>query len=493
MTKRVWTLLIVLVVLGGLIGGYFWLTRPRPAPKATTETKVDLSKGESDKLVKVVLADRSEGTLTLVKKAPAAAGGKTAGGTAPQKPDSAALWSFDPPAPEVYKLDSSSLDDLLSNFTSLQDERVIDANPTDLAQYGLKPPRAVAIGTFSDGSAHTLYLGNKTPANNTYYFQVKGDPKVYTVWMNVGEHFHWKQNDLRAKTLTPAINYDEVTYLKLTEKDGTVIELKEKTEAETKSYQMGFGKYIVTRPYPVPRGLDSEKGDPLVKGPQAISIAAYVDDYPKDLSKYGLARPSGEVLVRDKANSIDFLLGGDAGNSQTYAMIKGTPTVFTVDTSSLSFMSTKPFDIIDKFVFIPNIDDVDAVAITAGGKTHTLTITRTTKKAAKAGEPDEVVAAYAADGKTVEEDSFKKFYQVMIGLQIEGQVDRKVPDAPVISTRFTLNKGGARSAVIDYAPYNEDFYAAFLNGVNIFALTKGQLATMLGKLDQLVKGEKVTD
>jgi hypothetical protein len=311
--------------------------------------------------------------------------------------------------------------------------------------------------------------------------------------MNVGQHFHWKLNDLRSKTIIPAINYDEVTYLKLTEKNGTVIELKEKTQEETKSYQLGFGKYIVTRPYTLARGLDTEKGDPLVKGPQAISISSFVEDYPKDLAKYGLAQPSGEVLVRDKANTIDFVLGGDAGNSQTYAMIKGTPTVFTVDTSGLAFLSTKPFDIVDKFVFIPNIDDVDAVAITAGGTTHTLTITRTTKKAATAGDKDEVVAVYTADGKTVEEDSFKKFYQALIGLQIEGQVDHKVPDAPVISTRWTLNKGGARTAVVDYAPYDRDFYAAFLNGVNIFALTKGQLDTMLGKLDLLVKGQKVTD
>ena len=85
--------------------------------------------------------------------------------------------------------------------------------------------------------------------------------------------------------------------------------------------------------------------------------------------------------------------------------------MYLVDTSSLDFLKTKPFDVIDKFMFIPNIEDVDRMDITTGGKAHTLVITRTTKKAAKAGEPDEVTSAYTADGKTVEEDSFKKFYQ----------------------------------------------------------------------------------
>jgi hypothetical protein len=488
MTKRAWTLVAVLVVLGGLVGGYFWLTRPKPAPKLDTAARTELSKGDKDKIVKIVLTDRSEGTLTLVKK-----GTATESGAAQTPPDATTLWSFVPPAPAVFHLDSSSLDDLLYSFSALQAERTIDENPKDLAVYGLKPPRAVAVGTFSDGSEHTLYLGDKSPAGNTYYLQVKGDPKVYTVWMNNGEHFHWKQNDLRDKKITPAINYDEVTYMKVVERDGTVLEVKEKTAEESKSYQNGFGKYLLTRPYPNARGLDAEKTDALVKGPQSISISSFVEDNPRDLTKYGLERPAAEVVVRDKANTIDFLIGSKAANSQSYAMIKGTPAVFLVDDSSLGFLSTKPFDVIDKFVFIPNIDDVDRIDITTAGKTHTLTITRTTKKATQAGEKDEVVAAYTADGKTVEEDSFKKFYQALIGLQIEGEAARQVRDVPEVSTRYTLNKGGAKTATVDYAPYDRDFDAIFLNGVNVFALTKGQVSAMLVKLDLLVKGEKVTD
>ena len=67
---------------------------------------------------------------------------------------------------------------------------------------------------------------------------------------------------------------------------------------------------------------------------------------------------------------------------------------------------------VDKFTFIPNIEDVDRMDITARGASHALIITRITKKAAKAGDPDEVDATYTADGKTVEETNFKKFYQV---------------------------------------------------------------------------------
>jgi hypothetical protein len=469
MNKRVWTLIAVLVVLGALIGGYLWITRPKPAPVSTEAPKPELSKGDKDKIVKVVLTDRAEGTLTFEKK-----------GTE---------WSVTPSLGGT--LDASLMDDLLYSFSGLIAERTIEENPTDLAQYGLNPPQATARATWEDGSVHTLYLGARTASGNTYYLQVKDDPKVYTVWMNNGQHFHWTGKDLRSKAIAPVINYDELTYLKLIERDGTVLEIKTKTTDETKSYQLGFGAYMVTMPYSYHRGLDTEKQDAFIKGPQSISIGDFVDDV-RDLGKYGLARPQAEVIVRDKSNTIDFLIGSEKG-SQTYFMIRGQPGVYLTDTSSLAFLATKPFDIIDKFTFIPNIDDVDSLEITAAGKTHTLVITRTTKKAEKAGDPDEVVAAYTADGKTVEEDSFKKFYQAVIGLMVEGESPKKVPNKPEVSVVYHLNKANNAVVRVDYAPYDRDFDAIFLNGVNEFALTKLQLTRMLVKLDTLVAGQKVTD
>jgi hypothetical protein len=104
-----------------------------------------------------------------------------------------------------------------------------------------------------------------------------------------------------------------------------------------------------------------------------------------------------------------------------------------------------------------------------------------------------VTASYTADGKKIEDDSFKKFYQSLIGLQIEGEMAKKIADTPEVSVKFFLNKGDVRTVRVDYAPYDRDFDGIFLNGIGEFALTKGQLTTMLGKLDQLLAGQKVTD
>ena len=181
MSRRAWTLIGVLAALVVLVGAYFVLSRPKPAP-APAAALPELSKGDKDKLVKVVLSDRPEGTLTLVK--------------------TAEKWNTEPPVSVV--LEPTSIDNLLYSFSALSAERIIEEKPADLGQYGLAPPRAVATGTWADGTSRTLLLGDKAPSGASYYIQVKGDPKVYTVQSYTGQDFHWTLKDLRSRTLSPA-------------------------------------------------------------------------------------------------------------------------------------------------------------------------------------------------------------------------------------------------------------------------------------------------
>ncbi len=328
--------------------------------------------------------------------------------------------------------DTGNLERLLTGISELFAERVIDESPTDLAQYGLKPPKAAATGTFGDGTSQTVFLGDKAPGSGTYYLQVKGDPRVYTVQMYDAEHFNWTANDLRSKTITPALNYDEISYLRLVERDGTVIEAKEKTTEESKSYQLGFGKYILTRPYPFRARHRHGEAGPAPEGAPGDYHRVHLPRMrPVDLARYGLARPWGEALVRDKANAITFLFGAKKNDTETYFMIKGQPTVYIVTTSSLAFMDTKPFDVVDKFIFIPNIDDVDRIDITVAGtrRTSSPSAARRRKRKRRARRTRWCRRIRWMASRRWRR-YFKKFYQSVIGLQADGEVRRQVSDVP---------------------------------------------------------------
>jgi hypothetical protein len=469
--KRTGTLIVVVIVLAGLIGGYLYLTQRRSTPNRASQTALDLSKKDREKLVKIVLTDRIEGTLALEKK------------------DN--RWVVD--SQRQFALNETNVDDLVDLFTNLSADRLIDDKPADTTPFGLKPPKARAEGTFSDGTVVSLAIGDKTPTGVSWYLQVKGDPKVYAVWQGPGERFHWTLKDIRDRKITPALNAEEMTYLRLSLRDGTVVEVREKTADEAKNLALGFGKYMLARPYSRPRGLDPEKLDPVIKGPAAVEIADFVDDDPKDLSKYGLERPWGEAVARDKSGSVDLLFGADTGKTRTYFMIRGRPGVYAVEKSQIFFMGVKPFDLIDKFAFITNIDDVDRIDLVSGGNTHTLAIARSTKKAEKQGEQDEIISTFTMDGKKAEEDSSRSFYQTIIGLQVEGEVRPRDLGKPQVTVKFSLNKGASRTVTVDYTPYDRDFYAVFVNGKGEFVISRNQVDAMLAKLEIFLKGGKVTN
>ena len=104
MSRRAWTLIGVLAALVLLVGAYVVLTRPKAAP-APAAALPELSKGDKDKVTRIVLTDRPEGTLTLVRNAD--------------------TWHTDPPF--AGSLEPTSIDNLLFSFSALTAERVIEA------------------------------------------------------------------------------------------------------------------------------------------------------------------------------------------------------------------------------------------------------------------------------------------------------------------------------------------------------------------------------
>ncbi len=469
--RKLLTLAAVLVVLAGAIIGYILIGN---RPKAE-ETKIDITQIvelDKAKLSRIELK-RAGSTLTLVKD-----GGQ---------------WKLESGRP--FDMDEVRTDDLASAVTSITARSVVEENPKDLAQYGLNPPQVTARAIFTDKTEKTYLLGNKTPANDNYYFQLQGDPKVYTVSSYINERYRYAAADFHKTAITPSIIPEEITYLKVRERDGTVIELQQKTSAESKMAYLGFGTYLMTKPYAYAVGVDGEKSATFISSSGNLSFSGFIADDVADLSRYGLAKPWGEILVRDKSNTLHLYLGADRDENNVYAMYADKKSVFTIEKYALSFLDTKPFSIVDRFAFIPNIEHVDRVELVSGGKTHVMILTRSVKKAEKEGEEDETVTAYAVNGKNVEETYFKNYYQMLIGLITEGEIKAPVSGTPELKVRYYFNTGALKQADILYIPYNKDFYSISVNGKQSFAISKTQVSAMLKGLDRLLAGEnpKETD
>lgn len=251
----------------------------------------------------------------------------------------------------------------------------------------------------------------------------KDDPKVYTVWMNHGENFSSGLDDLRNKKLT-AINTLELDYLYIKQEDKPVIEIVSNINEELNKY--GLDLWMLKQPYNHTYAVGSKDFMELLEKGFEFTIEEFVEDKPSDLSKYGLDEPRIEIQIKDTSNSLHLLVGSNKDDNLVYAKTADKDTVFTMAFSKLQpLLDLKPIDLIDRFVYIIDINLIDAIEIEHEGKVDKLTLSRTTKKSEDSDE-EETITTYKVNGKEVEEEAFKDYYQNLIGITFDAELDKEV-------------------------------------------------------------------
>ena len=136
----------------------------------------------------------------------------------------------------------------------------------------------------------------------------------------------------------------------------------------------------------------------------ALSIEDFVEDGVEDFAKYGLEDPSLELIIKDSENTLHLLFGNEYDEDKIYFRTLDTDSVYGMKKSNIEFAHVKPFDLVEKFAYIVNIENVDKLEIEGRGKSYTLTLSRETQEAENEDEEDEVITTYMIDGKEVEKN-----------------------------------------------------------------------------------------
>jgi ribosome biogenesis protein Nip4 len=465
--KKLWSLLALVLTLVILIGSYAYVkNKPKKeTPEEPTVEKEQILKVDKEKITKMVLTSAT-GELVLEKK-----------GTE---------WVV----PGVNsKLNQDLINEIADSFSNMQAEKLIEENPKDLEKYGLKKPAVTAKAILQGGEEKVVYLGDKTLVGSTYYLMLKDLQKVYTVWVNHGEHFNYTLESLRDKTLTNEVDFSSLTYLKISPQGEPEIEIKTSEASSDSGQEYGLNIFTMYKPYKIPRSVDTEKVDAVIKAIPEISVVDVVEENAKDLSKYGLDKPTLQVIAKDKENhTFHIQIGKEKGDSLVYFKLADSNNVYTTEKEKAKALKPEPFTLIAKFAYIVNIDDVDKIDIQTKDKNYAITLTRQlTKKAEKEGEKDEYAVTYKINDKEIKEEDFKKYYQSLIGLTADAENDKNIEQKAELTTTYYLNKGNTKVVKVEYSPYNADFYSIFRDGNSEFLISKSKVSKMLSDLENLIK------
>jgi Domain of unknown function (DUF4340) len=132
--------------------------------------------------------------------------------------------------PQQLAADQDAVTTMATSLSSLNADKTIEDNATDLSAYGLNSPTLDITVTKKDGKTAELLIGDATPTNSGNYAKLPDSPRVYTVASFVKTGLDKSVNDLRDKRLL-TFDSDKLTRVQLQAK-GPAVEFGKNAQNE---------------------------------------------------------------------------------------------------------------------------------------------------------------------------------------------------------------------------------------------------------------------
>lgn len=495
------TLVSLLLALAALIGVYYWYSNYKEAQDSKTEdasqtialATVDTTQVSS---LHVIMKDAD---LTLVKQ------------------EDSWISQNDPDRP----INQNYVNSMLNAIGDIKADRIIMEKPENLADYGLAAPAASIEATVADGSKVTVKIGNEAGASEGYYGMVNDDGIVYMLPTEMGTAFQYSDAQMTAVAVGPEIAAENIRHILVDNRDAEDYELQYKDGSQPDNTGNNLYSWEILRPYGEGYTADSSKVSEVQANYTTFDFSECVDYKGTDLSKYGLDNPAaiidiGYLVTRTEALATPepdpntgenvsektyydpyeyklYVGNKDESGGHYYVMVDGSSSVYTMSATNIDKMLTMDvFGMLNPYVMIPNIANVDQITATVQGTEYKMNIDYTTTK--KDDGTEETIGTYYYNGTKVEEEAFKSLYQKLVSATYDAENKEDVNTAGVVPyLTMTYHVFGDQSGTLtaSFLPYNDSFYLVQKDADHSFLVDKRKVdaiaaavSTFTGKAEE---------
>ncbi|HUR19469.1 MAG TPA: DUF4340 domain-containing protein [Vicinamibacterales bacterium] len=439
---------LILLVLAAAFGAYLYFVESKKTV-ADENAKKKVFTYESSKIEQVEIKLAS-GEDTALKK--------DAGGWTIVKPVTA-------PA------DQNNVNDIVTNLATLEEDRVVDENASDLKTYGLAQPRMdVTFAIAGEKEPKRILFGDKNPTGVGVYAKLPNANRVFLVGTSADTTFNRTAFDLRDKTALK-IQQQDVNSLELISKNQTI-----RLEKNGEDWKM-------VKPVEAPADYVSVQG---VLGQLQAAQMQTLKDKPedlKDLKQYGLDKPEVTAIIGAGKQTVTFQLGKSVDAASFWARDAAKPAVFTVANGLAEELRKKPFDFRRKEIFAFRPFNATHFEITRGKDTRAF-------DRVKSKEPNgsDTWKQVAPAEKAVDASNFEGALLEFSNLRADAAVDKVDPamglnpPAAVISVKFDDGKKEERVTIGQRGP---DVYAVRPDQPGAMKLELGKYDAAIKKLDSI--------
>ncbi len=397
------------------------------------------------------------------------------------------------PESTFFDYDSSLLRSMTYTVTSMSAKSVVEDDDPDLSAYGLDEPWHTVRTTYSDGHVVEVYLGNQTPVDGNYYCMTNQSDEIYTIGSYMVSLLTRTDLDYRAITLFPTYTEDDIytniNWIRITERDGTVIELLLDEELNHE-YNVSSSQYVMLQPQ------QGSGNDTIIKS-DVMDVVATVeaseilcDITEDDYATYGFDDPVRLEMTDVSGNSLNLLIGDLCENdSYTYVMVDGSNTVLTCPTSALTWQDINYYELMIRTVWSYSIADVASITYDLEGEHHELIMEHYVTQNANGNDTDGINATL--DGEEILETNARRLYVRTLNFRAIGDASADDVEGMEPMATVTITMLDGTSHTMELYALNDRQYAVSVDGVIQSYCYKRNYNTLVEAIDLVLSGEEL--
>lgn len=391
--------LLVLLVIAAGFGAYLYFVEAKRDPLDTGEKRDKVFSVEADKIDEITVKSES-GDRTTIKKA-------------------GAVWQIVAPA-GGGNVDAAEASGISTNLSNLEQQRVVDENAQNLADFGLATPR-IEVTFKSGGPEQSLHIGSKTPTGNDLYAKLAGTSKVFLIAAYLESTFNRSTFDLRDKTAIK-VDAQQVDSLEVT------------TAGLTKKFAKVNGAWQLASPAePRSDAVAVDNAVTRVLNAQMKSLAP-----PKPLSEYGLDKPAATARIGTGSSHATLVIGKTAEEGSVYAKDESRQEIFTIESGILDDLKKAPLEFRQKDIFDARSFNTTKLEIVRGNQTWTF---EKVKEKGKDGAETEKWRQVTPAAKDADADKLNGLLSTLTGARADAFVDKLPSDKPAVVVTLTFDNG----------------------------------------------------
>lgn len=508
-------LLLAVIILALLLGVYLFLQKWNQSQEEAEETEAaaeQVMSVASDEIEELALQN-GNGQFVFLK--------------------SEEGWVYEEDAD--FPLNQDTLDDAAGNLEEVTANRTLE-NPAELSEYGLDSPAVQVTVKKTDGTELTLQIGNVNSSTGDYYAKLDGEDEVYTIGSSVASAFESSLYDFAVEDSFPEISSADIDGLKIEREDGTL--------------QFTYGDSAWTVSDGSREGAaDSTKMNELTAAAGSLYYDSYVDYNAENLAEYGLDQPcatitidytTAETVESSQEDETDTEAAADeadtdAGSEETeaetetievphqvilqvgslvpadekesedateestdetdaaenyyYVKLGDSNAIHTVSESSLrAWLDVTYTDSIDSYVSDIPVTGMNALKVTYGGKTYTLTYQAesTTETNEDGEETESTEYTYYVDGTEVDSTLFTQFCNGAAAIQTQSRMEEEPENVGEAVLVLEYEKTDSAVLKVEYIPYESGLYLVRATEKQPGLVNKLDVEDLIGSLEKLL-------